>query len=101
MSYEILVGLDLLNDQVYDEYRKAMKPILLDFKGYFVYDFKVSDVLISDTNNDINRIFIINFKSKSKMEGFFLNPEYLAIKEKYFTKSVGSTTILSSYQKDI
>ncbi|WOH36391.1 DUF1330 domain-containing protein [Thalassotalea fonticola] len=100
MSYEILVGLNVLDDLKYDAYRTEMKPILSDYEGRFGYDFKVSDVLISEGNADINRVFTINFVSKSKMEGFFSDSKYLVVKETYFVESVGSATIISSYEKD-
>ena len=100
MSYEILVGLNILDDLKYDDYRTAMKPILSDYEGRFCYDFKVSDVLISEGNTDINRVFTINFASKNKMEGFFSDSKYLVVKETYFVESVGSATIISSYEKD-
>ena len=97
MSYEILVGLNVLDDIKYEDYRAAMKPILSTYGGHFVYDFKVSEVLISPDKGDINRVFTLNFSSKSKMEGFFADPDYLAVKEKYFVGSVASANILSSY----
>ena len=100
MSYEILVGLNVLDALKYDDYRTAMKPILADYEGHFGYDFKVSEVLISEGNTDINRVFTINFSSKNKMEGFFSDSKYLVVKEKYFVESVGSATIISSYEKD-
>ena len=84
MSYEILVGLNVLDDDKYTDYRAAMKPVLSEYKGRFGYDFKVSDVLISEGDTDINRVFTINFASKSNMEDFFSNSTYLEIKEKYF-----------------
>ncbi len=99
MSYEILVGLNVLDDLKYDDYRIAMRPILSDYEGQFGYDFKVSDVLISEGRTDINRVFTINFSSKDKMEGFFSDATYLVAKERYFVDSVGSTTIISSYEK--
>ena len=100
MSYEILVGLNVLDDRKYDDYRAAMKPILSDYEGRFGYDFIVSDVLITEGNTDINRVFTINFSCKNKMEGFFSDHQYLIVKEKYFVNSVGSMTIISSYEKD-
>ena len=100
MSYEILIGLNVLDDHKYENYRSAMSPLLTSYEGYFAYDFKVSDVLISEGNTDINRVFTINFSSKNKMESFFSDSQYLKIKEKYFVESVGSTTIISSYEKD-
>ena len=100
MSYEILVGLHVLDKLKYEDYRTAMKPILADYEGHFLYDFKVSDVLISVGNDDINRVFTLNFPCKSKMEGFFSDPQYLLVKDKYFVASVDSATIISSYEKD-
>jgi len=100
MSYEMLVGLNVLNDLTYNDYREAMKPILFDYEGRFGYDFVISDVLISEIHADINRLFTINFASKEKMKSFFSDPHYLAVKEKYFVESVGSTTIISSYEKN-
>jgi len=100
MSYEILVGLNVLDDQKYNDYRTAMKPILSDYEGFFGYDFKVSDVLIPEGGVDINRVFTINFISKNKRDEFFSEPKYLAVKEAYFVKSVGSTILMSSYEKD-
>lgn len=101
MSYEILVGLHVLDDLKYESYRKAMKPILADYEGGFGYDFTVSEVLISpeNGNSDINRVFTINFSSKNKMEGFFSDAQYLVVKERYFVESVGSATIIASYEK--
>ncbi len=99
MAHEILVGLQVLDDRVYDDYRAAMKPILSSYQGSFGYDFRVSEVLISEETSDINRVFTINFSSKGTMAGFFSDPEYLAIKEKYFAPSVGKAVIISSYEK--
>ena len=100
MSYEMLVGLSVLDDQMYQEYRDAMKPMLADYGGGFSYDFKVSEVLLSETSSKINRVFTINFPNNEKMEGFFSNPEYIKVKETYFEGSVGSTIIISNYEKN-
>jgi len=100
MTYEMLVGLNIIDEKKYQDYRNAMKPILSKFDGYFAYDFKVSEVLLSETSNEINRVFTIGFPDSSKMEAFFSNPEYLTVKKKYFEDSVGSTTIISSYIKN-
>jgi len=100
MSHEILVGLDIINDDEYKNYREAMTPLLITYGGGFAYDFKVSEVLKSETNEKINRIFTIHFPNTKKMEAFFSNTEYLLIKEKYFSNSVASTTIISSYERN-
>ena len=62
MSYEILVGLDVLDEAKYEAYNSAMKPILTPYQGYFGYDFKVSEVLI--TKDDKKSIGCLPFISK-------------------------------------
>ena len=71
MSYEILVGLNVIDDEKYQQYRNAMKPILSTYGGNFGYDFRVSEVLISENEDDINRVFTINFPNSKKKEAFF------------------------------
>ena len=95
----MLIGLNVLDDGKYQEYRENMKPILASYGGGFGYDFKISEVLLTKTTNDINRVFTIHFPGSEKMEAFFSNPKYLKIKEKYFEGSVESTTIISTYTK--
>ncbi|MEP1095680.1 MAG: DUF1330 domain-containing protein [Cyclobacteriaceae bacterium] len=100
MRFEMLVGLNVIDDEKYQEYRKAMHPILSGFDGDFGYDFKIAEVLLSQTIDTINRVFTINFPDKETLEAFFSNPEYLKVKEQYFEKSVESTTLISGYDKD-
>lgn len=99
MSYEILVGLNVLDKSKYEEYRVAMRPILSQYEGRFGYDFHVSEVLITEKNNDINRVFTINFSSKNNMESFFSDQNYLEVREKYFNASVGGAIRIASYEK--
>jgi uncharacterized protein (DUF1330 family) len=99
MCYECVVGLKIIDDSVYDKYREAMKPILATFGGGFRYDFSISKVLKSETDNLINRVFLIYFTSEESMNQFFLHPDYLTIKNKFFKKSVEATTIISQYER--
>ncbi|BEU03468.1 hypothetical protein OAG1_22680 [Agarivorans sp. OAG1] len=104
MSYEILVGLQVIDDAKYAEYRAAMKPILADYQGHFVYDFKVSEVLKTEQQDsleqsNINRVFTINFSSEENKDSFFADPIYQQVKDQYFVSSVASTTIISAYHK--
>lgn len=96
---EMLVGLNVTNDADYSKYREGMTPILKAIGGGFGYDFKVSEVLISETDNEINRVFTIFFPDEDKMKAFFSDSDYLKIKEKFFTNSVKETTIISTYKK--
>lgn len=97
---EMLVGLNVSNDENYAQYRKGMTPLLTSVGGGFGYDFKVSEVLINKSGNDINRVFTISFPSKEVMKSFFSNPEYLKIKSEFFEGSVLETTIISTYEKN-
>ena len=100
MSHERLVGLNVIDERLYQQYRKAMRPILSAHGGRFGYDFKVSEVLLAEESCEINRVFTLNFPDRGMMEAFFSNPDYLAVREKYFEPSVGAATIISTYEKD-
>jgi uncharacterized protein (DUF1330 family) len=99
MSYEMIVGLQIRNEDVYAEYRAAMKPLLEKVNGGFRYDFKVSEVLKNEEGRPINRVFAIYFENKTKMDSFFNDPAYLKVKQKYFEHSVEATTIISEYER--
>lgn len=98
--YEMLVGLEVIDDEIYKSYRAGMRPILELYGGSFGYDFTVSEVLKSETDEKINRVFTIRFPDESVMKKFFSDPEYLAVRSKYFEPSVNSTTIIASYEKN-
>jgi uncharacterized protein (DUF1330 family) len=97
--FEILVGLNVIDDTRYQAYREGMMPILHSYGGKFGYDFKVSEVLISETENEINRVFTIQFPNETIMEAFFSDTNYIKVKEIYFEGAVEITTIISSYTK--
>ena len=101
MAYERIMGLDVIDDQKYQKYREAMTPILQSFGGSFGFDFKVSEVLLSKTDDNINRVFTIAFPTQNQMDSFFSNPEYLDVKGKYFDQSVQSKTVLSLHETTI
>ena len=100
MSFERIMGLEIINDEEYQKYRENMIPILHSFGGSFGFDFKVNEVLKSKTDDAINRVFTLDFPSKEIMEQFFTNPDYLAVKEKYFLHSVKSVTTISMHEKN-
>ena len=100
MSYERIMGLEVINEEMYQKYRENMIPILHSFGGSFGFDFKVNEVLKSKTNDLINRVFTLDFPSKKTMDEFFTNSDYLAVKEKNFLNSVKSVTIISMHEKN-
>ncbi|WP_440877329.1 DUF1330 domain-containing protein [Thalassotalea sp. PLHSN55] len=98
MAYERIMAIDVSNDEIYDQYRKHMKPILRTYGGEFGFDFRIAEVLQSKTNDPINRVFTLSFPSKDAMEAFFTDAKYLAVKKQYFEPSVSSTTVISLHQ---
>ena len=100
MAIERLVALQVTKDDQYSKYREKMTPILKEHNGDFGYDFKIEEVLKSEINKPINRVFTIKFKSEFDMESFFSNKEYLKIKEAYFVASVSSVIEIAKYERD-
>lgn len=99
MAVEMLVGLNVIDDEAYQSYRKEIAPILNSYGGGFGYDFKVAEVLKSNTDAPINRVFTIYFSDGDSMNSFFSNAEYLIIKERHFERSVTDTTIIATYER--
>lgn len=96
---EMLVGLEVTDDKNYTLYREAMTPILTGIGGGFGYDLKIAEVLKSESESKINRVFTIFFPNEEIMNAFFNDSHYLEIKKKYFEGAVSSTTIMASYKK--
>ena len=99
MTHEIMVGLTVTDDELYRQYRAAMAPLLRAHGGGFRYDFTVAKVLESVSDHAINRVFAIYFESRARKEAFFAHPEYLAIKQRFFLRSVSGTTIFGEYER--
>jgi uncharacterized protein (DUF1330 family) len=95
MAYKIVIGLHVTDDAQYQCYREAMEPILSSVGGAFGYDFMIAEVLRSRTDEQINRVFTIEFPDKGVMDSFFSRPDYQEIKKQYFAGSVESTTVIS------
>lgn len=97
MAHELLVGIDVRDDDGYRDYRANMKPILSSYGGAFGYDFKVSEVLKSESVVRINRVFTIRFPSAAAKERFFADPAYLSVRQRFYEPSVAGTEIIASY----
>ena len=99
MSYEIIVGIQINDEEQYAAYRAAMRPLLEKVDGGFRYDFKVSEVLKNEAGKPINRVFAIYFGSKSMKDNFFSDSAYLKIKKAFYEPSVEASTIISEYER--
>jgi len=94
---EILVGLHVSDDAQYDQYRAGMTPILESLGGFFRYDFRIGDVLIAESDDAINRVFILSFPDETTKNLFFENEAYNLVRMKYFEPAVRSAKIIASY----
>lgn len=99
MSVERLVGLLVTDDEKYQLYREGMLPLLKEHGGGFGYDFKISEVLKSEVDEPINRVFTIFFRDEESMNSFFSNEEYLKVRQQYFDASVSAATVIATYTK--
>ena len=99
MAIEKLIALQVNDNELYNLYRKNMYPILRKFNGDFGYDFKIAEVLKSEKDKPINRVFTIRFESETVMESFFSDEEYLKVKNEFFLKSVSSAIEIAKYDK--
>lgn len=96
-THETLVGLHVTDDEGYRRYRAGMTPILRAHGGRFRYDFRVSEVLIGETPEPINRVFVIAFPNAEAQRAFFSDPAYLAVRKCHFDPSVAAITRIAVY----
>ena len=100
MAYELIIGLQVTDEAGYLQYRKAMRPILESYGGGFRYDFRVSEVLQTQAEHEINRVFAIFFRDKDARERFFADAAYQKIRQRYFDPAVNGSTVIASYERD-
>lgn len=67
MAFEMLVGLNVVDDEGYQSYRDEMTPFLESLGGGFGYDLRVSEVLKSETKEPINRVVTKFFPNENLM----------------------------------
>ena len=101
MSYEMAVGLLVVDHGSYSQYRKEMRPLLEDAGGAFRYDFEVARVLRSeDGGAEINRAFVLRFPNKSSKERFFADPRYIETRRRFFDPAVKARVLIAEYLND-
>ena len=100
MAFEMTVGLLVVNQETYAQYRREMRPLLEEAGGAFRYDFEVARTLQSESGVDINRAFVLQFPSRSNKERFFADPRYGEIKRRLFDPAVKERVFISEYVND-
>lgn len=99
MSYEMTIGLEVIDEARYAEYRAGMTPLLHRAGGDFRYDFVVGKTLRNEEGREINRVFVLRFPDRSAKERFFADEEYLAVRERWFVPAVGAVTVIAEYER--
>ena len=92
MAYESLVGLKVTDQAGYQRYRDGMTPILAEYGGSFAYDFHIAETLQAENDADINRVFLIRFPDKQKLDAFFADDRYKAVRAEHFDSAVAQVT---------
>ena len=100
MAFEMTVGLLVVNQDTYAQYRREMRPLLEEAGGAFRYDFEVARTLQSESGVDINRAFVLQFPSRSNKERFFADPRYVEVKRRLFDPAVKERVFISEYVND-
>jgi len=98
MPYERIVGLEVVDQDGYTQYRKEMVPLLEAAGGTFRYDFDVARVLRGENEEQINRAFVMRFPNRGDSEKFFADPRYLEIRHRLFEPSVGDIVLIAEYE---
>jgi uncharacterized protein (DUF1330 family) len=95
---EILVGVNVVDERGYAQYRREMTPLLEAHGGRFRFDARISEILRSPGETPFNRIFTIRFPSTAELERFFSLPAYLEIRKRLFEPSVSGVQELGKYE---
>src|SRR4051794_7247523 len=97
MSFEMTIGLLVVDDEKYAQYRAEMTPLLEAAGGGFRYDFEVARTLKSESGHNVNRVFVIQFPDHVVKDRFFADPQYLEIRRRLFEKAVQSAAVIAEY----
>lgn len=100
MPLDRLMALQVADEDGYAEYRRRMTPLLEAHGGRFVLDVRVSEVLQAPADTACNRLFLIRFPDRGVHDRFFADPEYLAIRGEWFTRSVTSAQQVGIYEAE-
>lgn len=95
---DILVGIQVTDDDTYSAYRANMSPLLAARGGSFGVDVRVAEVLKSPGTEPFNRLFTIRFPSLEAHDAFFADPEYLAVRRRFFEPSVAHAARFGRYE---
>lgn len=97
VAHELLVAMHVVDDDGYQAYRDAMKPILAAHGGGFGFDFDTTAERTGALSHPVTRVFGIHFPSPDARDQFFGDPAYAAVKAAHYERSVDAFTVLAEY----
>jgi uncharacterized protein (DUF1330 family) len=97
MFFEMIVGLLVADHQKYAQYRAEIAPLLEAAGGGFRYDFEIARTLKSEADQEINRVFVLQFPDRASKESFFADSRYVEIRARLFEKAVAGTAMIAQY----
>lgn len=97
---ERLVALQVDDKDSYRRYREGMTPLLEACGGSFGYDFEIAEVLKSESDHPINRVFTIRFPDRATMDEFFSDEAYLKVRAEFFDPAVSGVTGIGIWDRD-
>lgn len=98
MSFEMTVGLFVVDQEKYAAYRAESAPLLEGAGGKFRYDFEVARTLKTEGSHDINRLFVLQFPDRASKERFFKDARYQEIRARLFEKAVQQASTIAEYE---
>ena len=97
MACDRIVALNVIDEGAYQRYRDGTADLLAEFGGRRLYDFRVSEVLASEVDHPINRVFLIRFPDRDAMVAYFAHPTYRAVRQESFESAVDGATLIGAY----
>ena len=97
MSYQLLVGLNVLDDKILSEFHASIKPLLANYDGEYCYDINAPSTLITKRHTNINYAFTLSFASKEKATMFLADKDYRKVRGRHVLKTFSSEQVLFGY----
>jgi len=97
VRYQLLIGLNVLDNEKLPEFHASIKPLLEIYDGEYCYDFNAPKALVSNRHTTINYAFTLSFSSKENAEDFFADSSYQKARGRHVLKTFGAEQIVFGY----
>jgi len=100
VSYQVLVGVNVLDEAKFSEYLTAVEPLLSTHNGMFCYDYSVHKERHAVVSGNINRVLKFEFADKCNMEKFFTDRCYLKTRGRHVLKAIGGEQFIYGFSPE-